>query len=346
MNPQEKEAIQTILDTFPGAQVLSPQAIADEVATWGEAKREAYEERAAIVEEGEKCSRAAAENLAYAMQEKKGKSMAIINERMSAAKAYAQRGWPVLPIVPGEKSPLVSGGYMAATINPAKIQEWWERWPDAGVGIATGIPAGCDTGLIVVDVDKKNGGDVTMREHTQKHGRPYTLMAKTPSGGWHIYFSTPKDTVINSSSSVFGPGVDVRCERGHIVAPPTPGYSWLLTQEKHSTALDMAVAATSAKIEALPLHMLARLREGGGEEHTGEGRRDWSSTAGQDIGEGRRDDTMASVVGAIVGGCRNEAMVEDIAMAWNKWRCKPPLPQKDIARIVKSIISKHNRSNP
>jgi len=42
MIPEEKQAIQTILNTFPGAQVLSPQAIADEVATWGQAKREAY----------------------------------------------------------------------------------------------------------------------------------------------------------------------------------------------------------------------------------------------------------------------------------------------------------------
>ena len=40
------------------------------------------------------------------------------------------------------------------------ISAWWTRWPNATIAIATGIISG----LVVLDVDPKNGGDANLEE--------------------------------------------------------------------------------------------------------------------------------------------------------------------------------------
>lgn len=346
MTPQDQAAIDTILELIPGAYVESHKDLRPQVEALGCAERDEHEPRAAIIEEGDKVTREQAERAALGMiQEKKHKAFkdtyaSVVNVTMACAKAYAARGWPVLPLVPGEKTPLVAGGFHAATLNPKQIEAWWARWPDAGVGIATGQASG----LLVVDVDKKHGGEVTMREHTQAHGRPYTLMAKTPSGGWHVYFELPQDTVVKSSNGDFGKGVDIRGDGGYIVAAPTPGYSWLI--KKEGAPLDLAVAAGDEKLERLPMHMLARIRAAENGEGFDYKKQDWAAIAGQKIDHGNRDSTVTSVAGALVRGCQDEFLLMDVLDCWNRARCNPPLEARDIERIARSILKKHSRGNP
>ncbi|MGH7487948.1 MAG: bifunctional DNA primase/polymerase, partial [bacterium] len=57
----------------------------------------------------------------------------------TAALEYAARGWPVLPIRPRAKLPLTEHGLHDATTDPELITQWWERWPDANIGIRTGV---------------------------------------------------------------------------------------------------------------------------------------------------------------------------------------------------------------
>jgi hypothetical protein len=80
---------------------------------------------------------------------------------LDAALGYAAQGIPVYPVhwprpIPGEvnlacscrrgaacdrsaKHPLVRHGIHDASIDPAQLQDWWQRWPLANVGLATGI---------------------------------------------------------------------------------------------------------------------------------------------------------------------------------------------------------------
>ena len=39
-----------------------------------------------------------------------------------------------------------------ASVESSQIRAWWERWPDANVGIATGA------GPAVIDIDPRSGG--------------------------------------------------------------------------------------------------------------------------------------------------------------------------------------------
>ena len=88
----------------------------------------------------------------------------------SAALQYARIRWRVFPVhavcdgictcgksdcsKPG-KHPRTEHGFKDASVEEAKIRAWWTRWPDANVGIVTGEIAG----IVVIDIDPRNGGN-------------------------------------------------------------------------------------------------------------------------------------------------------------------------------------------
>src|SRR5690349_18840931 len=102
-------------------------------------------------------------------------------ESATAAMAYAARGWPIMPLwwplaadacacgrpdcaKPG-KHPLSRHGLKDASTDPAVIERWWSRWPDANVGIRTGSASG----LLVVDIDGRAGVEA-MQALSREHG--------------------------------------------------------------------------------------------------------------------------------------------------------------------------------
>ena len=142
-----------------------------------------------------------------------------------AALAYAQvLGWPVHPLRPRAKVALSSHGHRDATTDVERIDRWWRAWPDANVGIA------CDerSGLLVLDVDPRNGGDVNLDALVERHGPlPETPEALTGGGGRHFVFRRP---VAPTFRSRLCSGVDVKAN-GYIVVPPSVhesgrSYAW------------------------------------------------------------------------------------------------------------------------
>ena len=152
---------------------------------------------------------------------------------VDAARTYAARGWRVVPIAAGTKHPAhLKAWQEAATTDPELIAEWWERWPDDGVGIATGQRSG----IWALDVDPRHGGDDTLADLEATHGRlPATMEVLTGSGGRHLYFAWPEGRAIrNDQAGRLGPGLDVRGDGGQVVAPPTvhpngTRYEWELS---------------------------------------------------------------------------------------------------------------------
>ena len=66
----------------------------------------------------------------------------------TAAAHLASAGVPVFPCVPGGKRPLTVHGFQDASIDPGIVTAWWDRRPDANIGVPTGVLGGID----VVDV--------------------------------------------------------------------------------------------------------------------------------------------------------------------------------------------------
>lgn len=159
---------------------------------------------------------------------------------LAAATEYAQRGWYVFPLHTPRpdvrcscrkatcqnigKHPRTEHGVSDATIDPDRIATWWGMWPDANIGIACG-----PSGLVVIDIDPRHGGDESLADMKKKHGRDtfQTVSSHTGGGGEHYIYAQPAGIPIGnvSSSEKFtgplGPGVDVRAAGGYIVAPPS-----------------------------------------------------------------------------------------------------------------------------
>ena len=153
------------------------------------------------------------------------------NTLLEAAQDYAVRGWSVLPChtpVGGRcsceradctspaKHPRTENGLNDATTDPDIIRKWWERWPDANIGIRTGQISG----VVVLDIDPKNGGLESWSELQDIHTRVDTLICHTGGGGKHLYFKAP-DELLKSTGSQIAPGIDTRAEGGYVIAPPS-----------------------------------------------------------------------------------------------------------------------------
>jgi hypothetical protein len=132
-----------------------------------------------------------------------------------AALAYARvLGWPVHPLRPRAKEAISTHGHRDATTDPERIERWWRAWPDANIGVA------CDerSGLLVLDIDPRNGGDVNLEALLDEHGPlPETPEALTGGGGRHLVFRRP---VAPTFRARLCPGGDVKAN-GYIVAPPS-----------------------------------------------------------------------------------------------------------------------------
>ena len=56
-------------------------------------------------------------------------------DRLIDALAYAQAGWPVLPVALEVKAPLTRHGFYDASTDPEIVARWWNEWPRARIGL-------------------------------------------------------------------------------------------------------------------------------------------------------------------------------------------------------------------
>jgi hypothetical protein len=140
-----------------------------------------------------------------------------------AARDLADRGYHVFPLKPRGKTPLTTNGWKDATRDERKILHWWDRAPDANVGIACGR-----SGIAVLDMDAKHGCDA--EEVIGLNGAVIIRTGEAPerteelpdslSGerGAHAYYRGEMRTVPKVDGQ---PGVEVRAAGAYVCAPPS-----------------------------------------------------------------------------------------------------------------------------
>ena len=147
---------------------------------------------------------------------------------LDAAIEAAKLGWPTFKLGYMQKIPLPgSNGFKDATTDIGTLVDWFNdnRW---NIGLATGGQAG----LVVVDIDTKNGGDDSIESLQGEHGLlPDTATVKTGSG-WHLYYKAPDGVDIPPSAGNLGYGIDIRGTGGYVVYPPSihpngQRYQWI-----------------------------------------------------------------------------------------------------------------------
>ncbi|MFN8179320.1 MAG: bifunctional DNA primase/polymerase [bacterium] len=169
------------------------------------------------------------------------------------ALAYAAAGGKVLPLRPRGKEPLTEHGFHDASNDPAQIRTWWAATPDANIGLR--VPEG----MLVIDVDPRNGDDHVLAKLEAEHGPlPATLRARTGSGGDHVWLAGQ-----SSGSSLAGVLVKHHAN-GYVVVPPSvhpdgPTYGWpevVAVAQVPAWVLE-AIASTPASSADTPLSTVA-----------------------------------------------------------------------------------------
>jgi Bifunctional DNA primase/polymerase, N-terminal len=97
------------------------------------------------------------------------------------ARRYAQQNWPVFPCQ--DKKPLTTNGFDDATTDLDRVRSWWQRWPDASIGVV------CGPQLTVLDVDSPTG-QRELWSLAQQTGLDlgHVPQARTPKG-CHYWFA-------------------------------------------------------------------------------------------------------------------------------------------------------------
>ncbi len=246
----------------------------------------------------------------------------------AAALSYAARGWSVIPVEAGGKRPLVPWlEFQQRVATNEEIASWFGRWREANVGIVTGQVSR----LLVVDVDPQHGGAESLAAMERAQGAlPRTLEVHTGGGGRHLYFAYPSVRLHNRVG--IRPGIDLRCEGGYVVAPPSvhpsgARYRWALGQGPG----DLPVAQ-------LPDWFLEAMRASG---QGGHGLKHWRRLVREGVAEGERNSVLASFTGHLLWHGVDPEIAQDLLLAWNQVRCRPPLPDEEVARVVQSIARLH-----
>ena len=147
---------------------------------------------------------------------------------------YCGRGWRIFPVhttITGKcscgracgkdagKHPRIKAWQNHATSDRDIVTQWFTRWPDSNIGVATG------SGLIVLDLDGAEEAQKFAAIAGPHGGLPETLTALT-GRGLHVYLAGD----LSGSKKV--DGLLVRGEGGYVIAPPSlhasgRNYQWI-----------------------------------------------------------------------------------------------------------------------
>ena len=120
------------------------------------------------------------------------------------------------------------------------VQAIIEHWPDRGFGIHIGL-----SGLIVIDVDPRNGGDTGLEKLSLQMGcdlgKPYCI---TGGLGKHFYYRAPPNcdprkgwtgpNGVSSTNVLLAPGVELLSGQHYVVLPYSPHKSgrWYMPTDR------------------------------------------------------------------------------------------------------------------
>ena len=246
----------------------------------------------------------------------------------SAAVACLGRGWSVLALRSRDKRPLFPWELLQhEPATEASVRHWFEMWPDANLGIVTGSVSG----LVVLDVDPAHGGDASLDALEATHAPwPSTVESVTGGGGRHLYFRHPGGLMRNRGG--ISPGLDLRGDGGYIVAPPSIHPNGLPYRWRPGHAPDDLEPA------ALPPWLLA-VAVG----RSTRSRSDWRRIARHGVAEGERNSTAAALAGHLLFHGVDPVVVRELLLAWNEARCRPPLPDAEVAAVVRNVTRLRDR---
>ena len=229
--------------------------------------------------------------------------------KQSALDIVSHFGFPVFPCKQ-DKSPLTPHGFKDATTDIYKIQEYWNKHPNALIG----VPTGAITGLFVIDIDNGNGktGETTFK--ARGYEDPSTIQTNTRSGGRHLFFKYDSSIPNQTKANKLGKFIDTRGDGGYVIWAGSNGYTY-------RTGFDPSLQIISPIPDNIKSDLIGNQRL---------------------IPEGQRNETIFKNCISLVKNDISDDVVKKAASQLNQY-CVTPLDAKEIEQISKSAIKyRHN----
>lgn len=228
-----------------------------------------------------------------------------------------------------DKVPLTRNGCKDATTDAAQIKAWWQKYPNANIGLATGSVSQ-NVFVIDLDIDEDRGidGYHSLEDWQREHGDfPETWTAITGRGGYHLYYRG--NGKIKNRAGIID-GVDIRGNGGYVVAPPSihkngNRYEWEYSPD------EFEIAKADNNVEYFLNH----------DDH----RQSASFTMPNIVSAGQRNQMLFRFACMMQAKGASDQSVFAATMAENESSCSPPLTEQEV-RIIVSSATKYDKGKP
>lgn len=246
-----------------------------------------------------------------------------------AAIEYAKKGFAVFPLKYRDKVPLTRNGCKDATTDAAQIKAWWQKYPNANIGLATGSVSQ-NVFVIDLDIDEDRGidGYHSLEDWQREHGDfPETWTAITGRGGYHLYYRG--NGKIKNRAGIID-GVDIRGNGGYVVAPPSihkngNRYEWEYSPD------EFEIAKADNNVEYFLNH--------------DDQKQSTTFTMPNIVAAGQRNQMLFRFACMMQAKGASDQSVFAATMAENESSCSPPLTEQEV-KVIVSSATRYDKGKP
>lgn len=223
-----------------------------------------------------------------------------------------------------DKRPLINTWkeYQSVAATEEQAVAWWDKYPNANLGIVTGLVSG----ITVIDIDAYKEGSISPDIF------PETYTVSTGNGGVHLYYQYVGGLSISADAYPQYPHLDIRSDGGFVVAPPS--VTSYYKDEKRVGGEYKVIK--NIPLAPFPIEMFTMKKP----------KKSLNDTVG--AGSGKRNDSIASVIGQLLLTAHESKWQTHVLPAVEKINAtyKPPLPLDELRTTFNSIANiERNRRN-
>jgi hypothetical protein len=215
-----------------------------------------------------------------------------------------------------------------------EIRRWWEKWPDANIGIVTGEISN----LTVMDLDWHKMTESEKVAAHESFPEVATSIVISPRKGEHRYFEYHPD--VPTTAGII-PHVDLRNDRAYIIAPPSKNgvgqYKWKERAKISSMPPRLAPASYIKLINSLSIGDVTKYKDGRYIPlHP-------VTSRYINFKEGYRDNTLFYIASYLVKSGMPTEEIEQLLSVIASQVCNPPFPEKEIPIKINSALKQSER---
>lgn len=245
----------------------------------------------------------------------------------NSAIEYVKLGWKIVPLKGKQPVPGFQWGDLRdKETTEEDVQNWFESYK--GVITGLGLITGYTESICVLDLESN--------EDPTKYVIPETVSSRSGGGGWHYYFSIPDEMdnqeLPTTDLRKFGITGELRADKTYTTLPPSAHpsggkYEWIIPLEIE-------------KLAPLPQWLLDLVKKNTSQQTN------WEETI-QGATEGSRNTTTVKVAGKLLYHFPETewgSIVLPMLKSWNKEHNTPPLSDKEVVTIFKSLAQRREKS--